>query len=152
MKALNLGDMQVFAIAAAVGGAAWVLWKGASTVGEAVSNGAINPASPNNVAARSVNAVGAAASGDDSWNLGSRIFELMNPSTVAAERALTEPITLRPAVQPSSASLLFGNDLQRLADMGRTGASTAVYEQAGTFASGSGSEDPYNLYAGSLFR
>lgn len=45
----------------------------AETVGAAV-----NPASPDNLAYRGVNGLGAAVTGDDAWNLGGAVWELFN--------------------------------------------------------------------------
>lgn len=67
-------------------GAAGRAWDGfaggvsgaADFVGHHVST-TINPASDQNIVYRGVNAVGGAISGDDSWSLGSWIYDVFNP-------------------------------------------------------------------------
>jgi hypothetical protein len=49
----------------------------AGDAARAVGN-AVNPASPENLAYRGVNGIGAAVTGDDSWNLGGAVWELFN--------------------------------------------------------------------------
>lgn len=87
---------------------AWQAIKGATAAvdaaGEAIKGGAINPGSANNLAYRGANAIGAAASGDESWSLGAKLFEWLNPGAVAAERAVTSSTPARAAGTTSSAA------------------------------------------------
>lgn len=60
---------------------------------------AVNPVDPNNVFATGTNAVGAALSGNDSWNLGGWLYDLTHRDPIkkgeaAAVRAYTPPPTL----------------------------------------------------------
>lgn len=49
---------------------------------------AVNPFNQENVFYTGVNSLGARASGDQNWNLGARLWEVMNPRAMAAERAV----------------------------------------------------------------
>lgn len=66
---------------------AYYVSKGARAVGAAIQNGAINPASSNNVVNQGVQAVGAAATGNKDFSLGAWLYEATHPGTVAAEDA-----------------------------------------------------------------
>lgn len=96
MKAVNPTTV---ALAAGLGVAlvvAWYVTKGVKSVGAAIADGAINPASSNNLAARGVNAVGAAATGNDGFSLGSWVYEALHPGTVSAESdAVHAPVVVR---------------------------------------------------------
>jgi len=54
-----------------------VLWWKRGAIADA-AGAALNPASPDNLAYRGVNGIGAAVTGDDSWNLGGAVWELFN--------------------------------------------------------------------------
>jgi hypothetical protein len=49
---------------------------------------AVSPFNPNNIFYGGVNNAGASLTGDPSWNLGARLWEMFNPDQVAAERAM----------------------------------------------------------------
>lgn len=61
---------------------------------------AIDPTSPNNVAASTVNALGhavatadgAGSNADGSWSLGAAVFDMLHPATSAAVRAASGPV------------------------------------------------------------
>jgi hypothetical protein len=53
----------------------------------------INPLNPDNIFATTVNDVGAAVSGNQSFSLGTWAWEVVNPSAAAKEKALTAPVT-----------------------------------------------------------
>lgn len=135
MRSIGLGELQMTALAVGVGALAYMVWRATKAVGE----GALDPTSSNNLAARGVNSVGAAVTGDTAWNLGSSLYELTNPGRVAAERAVTAP-----PLQHSGAALLFGNDLEKLSARGRIYASQAAADAE--FSQG----HDYNLTPGGM--
>jgi hypothetical protein len=47
---------------------------------------AVSPFNPNNIFYGGVNSAGASLTGDPSWNLGARLWEMFNPDQVARER------------------------------------------------------------------
>lgn len=65
--------------------------RGAAAVGSAV-----NPTNPDNVAAAGVNAVGAALSGDESFNLGGAIYDLFHSDPTKAPAAPAATYTRTP--------------------------------------------------------
>lgn len=74
---------QAIAVAVLAGTATvvYALWKAKQGV-EAVADFAardLNPASSENLVYRGVNAVGGAIAGDDSWSLGSAIYDWLHP-------------------------------------------------------------------------
>lgn len=76
-----------FALAGA--GAAVVLVVAAVVIGRKAGQVAatkLNPLSPENIAYSSANALGAAVSGDEKFNLGSRLWEWLHPGQVEAEK------------------------------------------------------------------
>jgi hypothetical protein len=80
----------VLAVAAGLGVGLVVLYQArqaAGAVADAVRNGAINPASSNNLAYKSVNAVGGAVTGNENFSLGAWLYEVTHPGVVAAEDA-----------------------------------------------------------------
>ena len=101
---LSLTGTGVVAVVAVAGLA--LLWAKRGAIGDAVSSAAaavgdaINPASSSNLAYRGVNGIGAAATGDDSFNLGAWLFETMNPATVEAENIAIGKTTPAPAPAP----------------------------------------------------
>lgn len=60
-----------------------VLWRLSSATGNAVKavGTAINPTDGKNIAHSSVNAVGAAISGDENWTIGTKLAELTTPDS-----------------------------------------------------------------------
>ena len=105
MKAVNPTTL---ALAAGLGVAivaAWYVTKGVKSVGDAVAAGAINPASSNNVVNKGVSAIGAAATGNKDFSLGSWIYEKLNPGAVAAEdTAVHAPVSSGKTASPAPAS------------------------------------------------
>jgi len=98
---------QQAAIAVGVVAAAYVLWKLARAGGAVVDGikaGAIDPTSSSNLAYRGTNAVGAAVTGNDSFSLGSWLYEKFNPGAVAAERAAVSG-PAGPAVLPQAPTM-----------------------------------------------
>lgn len=65
-------------IVVVVGVAAYLAWK-AYSVGKVVVTETLNPASDKNAAYGGVNAVGAALTGDDSFSLGSWLYDVTHP-------------------------------------------------------------------------
>ena len=102
------GDMAVkLAIGAAVlGGVAYAIYK----LKGAIESGAVNPADPNNIANRGVNAIGGALvtdpqgpgkNADGSWSLGGWIFDVLHPGTVDQVKKITDPAPNKAAVLPA---------------------------------------------------
>lgn len=88
MKAWHL---QAAAAVAALAG----LWYVSRRVGAGISNGALNPASPNNLAYSAVNAIGGELAGtngrnaDGSWTLGGWFYDVTHPGWAEAATAPT---------------------------------------------------------------
>lgn len=73
----------------------------AQAVGTAIENGAINPASRNNLINRGVEAVGSQVSGDPNWTLGGTVYDWLNPDVL--DRVLKgEPVPNAPATSPAT--------------------------------------------------
>lgn len=91
----------------ASGAVAWLIIRqgksAAAAVGTVVDQ--INPTNPNNAAARTVNAVVQAVTGDPSASLGTKVFEWLNPGTVARESQITAPTPMRSPVIIKAADL-----------------------------------------------
>ena len=80
--------------AVVLGGAAWLVWRNRALLDK------INPASRENVAYQTANQVGGSLissptgpgkNADGSWSLGGFLFDVLNPGTAAAVRAVTAP-------------------------------------------------------------
>lgn len=123
-------DPRVIAIAVGAGVALVVVWqlgKAGRAVGQAISEGAVNPASPNNLAYRGVNSVGASLTGDRYFDLGSWIWEKLNPEAAQRER---EAIGQAQPVQPVQQSTAWLTDAERSFSDGANNTPTFGYEPA----------------------
>jgi membrane protease YdiL (CAAX protease family) len=78
-----LNNQQFFFIAAVAAVGLGYLYMKRKAIGEAV-----NPVSPNNLAYKATNGVGAAVSGDEHFSLGVWLWELTNPQAVEREKEL----------------------------------------------------------------
>lgn len=98
------GDMAVkLGLGVAVLGAVGlIMWKIKSAAPAALA--AVNPADPNNLANKGVNAVGGAIvtsptgpgkNADGSWSLGGFLYDVFNPGTAQAVADMSKPIAIR---------------------------------------------------------
>jgi hypothetical protein len=88
MSASVLNNQQFAAVAVVIAAGLGYLYYKRKTIVESV-----NPLSRNNVAYKSVNAVGEVLTGDDDFSLGVKIWEWMNPQAMAREAELTKTVT-----------------------------------------------------------
>lgn len=70
------------------------LAKAAGEAVEKVVTKDLNPVSRENIAYRGVNHVAQAVTNDPSWNLGTKLWEALNPSKVAAEQGMTSSASI----------------------------------------------------------
>lgn len=81
---------------AAVGGLAWLLFGDAIKRAFGSAGNLVNPLSEGNVAHRTVNAVGQAISGRESWALGSWLYDVFNEdANLASDRRARELLAER---------------------------------------------------------
>jgi hypothetical protein len=85
---VQLTGTGVAGLAAVAAGAALLVWVVSRRSAVAA---AVNPASPDNLAHRGVNAAGAAVTGDASWTLGGWLAETFSPSVRAANAMNSSP-------------------------------------------------------------
>jgi hypothetical protein len=88
---------------AVLGAVGLIMWKIKSQVPALVDAavGAVNPADPNNLANKTVGAIGGAMvtapdgpgkNADGSWSLGGWAFDLLNPGTAQAVQDISKPV------------------------------------------------------------
>ncbi len=88
---MKVWHLQAAGVAAALLG----VWYVSRQIGAGISNGALNPASTNNVVYQGVNAVGGALAGDNgrnadgSWTLGGWLYDVTHPGWAAEVTAPT---------------------------------------------------------------
>jgi hypothetical protein len=102
-------------LAAGVVVAVIVARKAAESVGggAAAVLDSMNPFSANNFAYRGANALGATLSGDPAFNLGSSLFDVLNPGALAAERAVFSPVPAYNALDAEDMAMGYGMDYMR---------------------------------------
>lgn len=103
---------------AVLGAVGLIMWKLKSAVPAAVA--AVNPADPNNLANRGVNAVGGAIvtsptgpgkNADGSWSLGGYLFDVFNPGTAQAVKEVSGPVEAKkpdPVIPADPYDFIFG--------------------------------------------
>jgi hypothetical protein len=89
---------------------AWAAKRAYDKAGNILSTD-LNPASDQNVAYKTVNAVGATASGDSNFSLGVWLWELFHPAQNAKDNSITDPYPLKPlnvsTIRDPNAPLIF---------------------------------------------
>lgn len=99
---MNLpNDWRPYAIV--LGGAVGIYFLAKNQAAKALN--AVSPLNPNNVIYGGVNTAGAQVTGDANFNLGSWLFELLNPGAVAAEKQLSATSSTSGAIAAGAAAV-----------------------------------------------